>query len=157
MALAELFPAAMLMAVEPNAYGRQRIASKLPACVVSDALVEALPLESACADLVLTCGCLCHVSRDTVPLAVRELGRVAGRYVLMMEYFYKRQIIEPLGGADESLVSQDWGAVFWKEHPAASCIGDGWFWSQRDGLTSLNWWLFDMRGGHGAFVERVNR
>lgn len=135
---------AQLRAIEPNERAR---ASLLDSGVVQagglvDGMAEAIELPDAAVSLAFTCGVLIHIGPDRLPVACRELGRVARDFVLIAEYFaVKPETIEYRGHAQQ-LFKCDFGSVFLDECPGWHVVDYGFEWKPVTGLDNLTWWLF---------------
>jgi SAM-dependent methyltransferase len=77
----------------------------------------ALPFPDASIDLVFTAGLLIHVSAEALPTVLKELGRVAAKHVLIVEYVdtYRRAI--PWRGHEGVLFADRFPLEFWRHNP----------------------------------------
>ncbi len=135
---------AKLMAVEPNAKARSRLAEDgvLPADLVFDAMATKLPLDDGAVDLAFTSGVLIHVPPDDLEAAYGEIHRVAARYILCMEYFSPRPVEIPYRGHEGLLFKRDFGGMWLDLFPGLETVANGFFWRRTTGLDDINWWLF---------------
>ena len=135
---------AELIAVEPN-YAARKILSAdgvLPADHIFDGTADALPLEDASVDLVLTSAVLIHVPDELLEASYREIHRVAKRYILCLEYFSPNPVEIHYRGRDDMLYKRDYGGLWLDWYPDLELIADGFFWKRTTGLDNVNWWLF---------------
>lgn len=135
---------AELIAVEPN-YAARKILSAdgvLPADHIIDGTADALPLEDASVDLVLTSAVLIHVPDELLEASYREIHRVAKRYILCLEYFSPNPVAIHYRGRDDMLYKRDYGGLWLDWYPDLELIADGFFWKRTTGLDNVNWWLF---------------
>ncbi len=135
---------AELIAVEPN-YAARKILSAdgvLPADHIFDGTADALPLEDASVDLVLTSAVLIHVPDELLEASYREIHRVAKRYILCLEYFSPNPVAIHYRGRDDMLYKRDYGGLWLDWYPDLELIADGFFWKRTTGLDNVNWWLF---------------
>ena len=137
---------AELFALEPNETGRDRIVSNVldPDHMV-DGSATGIAAGDGKFDLVFTCAVLIHVDPADLLSACREIHRVAGRYILTMEYFAKEPESKVYRGVSDLLFKRDYG-LFWLENFAdLRPIDYGFFWKPVSGLDDINWWLFEKR------------
>jgi len=134
-----------LKAIEPNPTAR-RIARARGCGGATIRQGHAGEIPFASIDLVLTCGVLIHLDptkEDGLKAAIREIYRVARRYILIMEYFSKQPTeIKYRGDYDGILWKLDYGSEFLAAHPDLLGMDYGFLWSRRTAFDDLNWWLF---------------
>jgi len=135
---------AELKAVEPNAKARAKAqAANVTAKEnIVDGSVQDLPFEDASVDLAFTSGVLIHVAPSDLDDAMRELGRVSRKYVLMIEYYSKELSEIPYRGQEDMLWKADYGHLFMSHNPNWRPIDAGFFWHEITGFDDSNWWLF---------------
>lgn len=135
---------ARLFGLEPNGSARAELASSglLPADQILDATAEEIPLADGSVDLVFTSGVLIHIHPDRLEQAMREVLRVAGKYVLAIEYFNDKPVSIPYRGRDDLLFKRDFGKTYLELDPTLRPVAQGFFWKEVTGLDNLTWWLF---------------
>jgi pseudaminic acid biosynthesis-associated methylase len=139
MALRDVFGESVrLEAVEPNEHARRIAAAAGVFALPGEA--GRLPFGAREFDLVFTVGVLIHIATPDLPDALREIARVAGRYILAAEYFSERDIEIPYRGREGLLWKRDFGA--WYERCCAPFrIEREGFLARDEGFDDLNWWL----------------
>lgn len=136
---------AELLAVEPNASARSRLAADgvTNADKIFDGLCSAIPLADAAADLVFTSGVLIHIHPDDLLASCRELHRVSGRYLACLEYFADQPQEVRYRGHDEALFKRDFGGFWLDNFPDLRLLDYGFAWRRVTGLDNLTWWVFE--------------
>lgn len=135
---------AELHAVEPNDKAR-RIAIETGAVSpdrLHDASIEALGFDDGACDLVFTSGVLIHIPPEKLEAAYREMYRVAGRWLLSIEYFSRQPEIITYRGLSNMLFKRDYGRLWLDLYPDLEPVAQGFFWKHSTGLDDLTWWLF---------------
>ena len=135
---------ANLAAVEPNAKAREILEqeSVIEPGNLHDATADGLPFKAAEFDLVFTSGVLIHIPPVSLENAYREIHRVAGRYILTMEYFSPREEVISYHGHQDMLFKRDFGGLWLDLFDDLKPVAEGFFWKRTTGLDDLNWWLF---------------
>lgn len=135
---------AELFAVEPNATARQILVEDkvVKPENVFDGYLANLPFADAAIDLVFTAGVLIHVPDDALEASYRELHRVAGRYILSIEYFSPNPVAIPYRGHDDLLFKRDYGGLWLDMFDDLELVADGFLWRRTTGWDNQNWWLF---------------
>lgn len=135
---------AELHAVEPNGKARDIMVSDavLPAARVVDATASDLPFDDGQIDLVFTAGVLIHIPHDNIEAAYREMHRVAGRYLLSVEYFSPTPVEVPYRGESDLLFKRDFGGLWLDLFDDLEHVANGFFWKRTTGLDDVTWWLF---------------
>tara|TARA_B100000459_G_scaffold141942_1_gene102173 strand:- start:79 stop:708 length:630 start_codon:yes stop_codon:yes gene_type:complete len=135
---------ARLFAVEPNGKARGIMMDDgvLPAAQVADATADDLPFENGEIDLVFTSGVLIHIPHEDVERVYEEMHRVAGRYVLSIEYFSPTPVSIPYRGETDLLFKRDFGGQWLDMFDELEHIANGFFWKRTTGLDDVTWWLF---------------
>lgn len=136
-----------LSAVEPNGKARDALARSevIDAGRLHDATADAMPFPDASFDLVFTSGVLIHIPPEGLEATYREIHRVAGRYILTMEYFSPREEVVSYHGHQDMLFKRDFGGLWLDLFDDLCPVAEGFFWRRTTGLDDLNWWLFDKR------------
>jgi pseudaminic acid biosynthesis-associated methylase len=135
---------AELHAVEPNGKARDIMVSDdvLPAARVVDATASNLPFSDGQIDLVFTAGVLIHIPHDNIEAAYREMHRVAGRFLLSIEYFSPTPVEVPYRGETDLLFKRDFGGLWLDLFDDLEHVANGFFWKRTTGLDDVTWWLF---------------
>jgi pseudaminic acid biosynthesis-associated methylase len=135
-----------LYAVEPNRKAFEKLVSqrriKLEQAWNCDAFQ--LPLDTASIDLVFTAGVLIHIDPKDLVQAMREIVRVARKYVLCIEYFSHTPVEVPYRNQRGLLFKRDFGAHYLDKFPNLRCLKYGFLWQRELSIfDNLNWWLFE--------------
>jgi pseudaminic acid biosynthesis-associated methylase len=139
-------PTAVLAAVEPNtaACARLRADAELRAHDVLAADAYDIPLADASYDLVFTNGVLIHVPPARLGTAMREIARVARRYVLCSEYFAHDPTEIAYRGRMGMLWKRDFGRAYLEHCPELTVLRYGFIWQHEfPNFDDLNWWVFE--------------
>ncbi len=136
---------ARAMALEPN--------DKARAILVEDAVVDAADVKpgiasaidwpDASADLVFTSGVLIHIHPDQLHPSMRDIHRVAKRWIVSIEYFADRPTEVAYRGHSEVLFKRDFGSEWLDLFPDLRPVAYGFEWKRVTGLDNLTWWLFE--------------
>ena len=147
MALDRLL-SARLVAVEPNAMARERLAATgvVASADIIDGVGDAIALPDNAVDLAFTSGVLIHVDPDCLMQTYAELHRVSRRYLITIEYFSDKPEQVVYRGHHDRLYKRDFGAVWLDAFEDVELIDYGFFWKPATGLDNLTWWLFRKRG-----------
>lgn len=139
---------AELFAIEPNSAARERVLRDgvLDAEHLVGATTTSLPHADASIDLVFTCGVLIHVPPEDLAASMKEVHRVARKYVLAIEYFSPRPESVPYRGSTELLWKRDFGGAYLDAFPSLTPIDTGFLWSRTSGCDDATWWLFRKEG-----------
>ena len=141
-----LGPDVSLMALEPNtnAGARLRGAAELGLDRVIAGSGDSIDLPDASVDLVFTNGVLIHIPPRDLEPAMREICRVARRFVLCSEYFSHEPVEIPYHGHDAMLWKRDFGRAYLATCPELRTRAYGFLWQEELPLfDDLNWWLFE--------------
>lgn len=136
---------ARLHALEPNADAR--------AILVRDGVVEAadamegfaanIPMADGAVDLAFTSGVLIHIHPNELEASMREVHRVAAKYIVCIEYFSDKPEMIPYRGHDDRLFKRDFGGMYLDLFPGLQVLDYGFAWKRMTGLDNLTWWLFE--------------
>jgi pseudaminic acid biosynthesis-associated methylase len=134
-------------AVEPNPEARHALVTErvVQAERVSDGDIVDLQFEDRAFDLSLTSGVLIHVHPDDLERACRELARVSGRWVAILEYFANQPEAVPYRGHEGKLFKRDFGEFFLDTNPDFECVDYGFAWRRHTGMDNSTWFLFRRR------------
>lgn len=140
-----LLTPAVLYALEPNEKARIRLVDDqvVEKDKVFDALASSIPLPDAAVDLAFTAGVLIHIHPDNLLASVREIHRVARKYVVCIEYFSDRPAEVPYRGHSEALFKRDFGSFYLDNFPDLKVVDYGFLWSRMTTLDNLTWWVFE--------------
>lgn len=138
---------AELYGLEPNAVARQQLVADgvVPATNALDGTAQKIPLPDGAVDLSFTSGVLIHIHPDDLPAAMRELARVARRYVVVIEYFADQPTAIEYRGRTDLLFKRDFGGFLMDTVPGLAPIDCGFFWRRTTGMDNLTWWLLEKR------------
>lgn len=143
-ALRRLSPAAFY-ALEPNEKARARLVADqvVEKDKVIDGLASRIPLADRTVDLAFTAGVLIHIHPDNLLASIREIHRVARRYIVCIEYFADKPTEIPYRGHNEALFKRDFGGFYLDNFPDLKVVDYGFFWSRLTTLDNLTWWVFE--------------
>lgn len=146
-ALGALTPARML-ALEPNADARKALVEErvVAEADAMDGCAAAIPLDNGAADLAFTSGVLIHIHPHELEASMREIHRVARRWIVCVEYFSDKPEMIPYRGHDDRLFKRDFGAMYLDLFPELRVLDYGFAWKPMTGLDNLTWWLFEKQG-----------
>ena len=138
---------ARLLALEPNQKARDRLIADnvIDSERIFNSTASDIPLEDDEVDLVFTSGVLIHIPEEKLESAYRQMHRVAGRYVLSIEYFSQTPVTVPYRGETEALFKRDFGGMWLDLFDDLEPVANGFFWRRTTGMDDLNWWLFRKR------------
>jgi spore coat polysaccharide biosynthesis protein SpsF len=135
---------AELWAVEPNASARAIAVAEglVPQQRMLEGFGHELPLKDGQVELAFTCGVLIHVDPTLLERTVREVYRVASKYVLAIEYFAPRQEMIPYRGETDLMFRNDYGSLYLDAFPGLKVMDYGFFWRRDTVMDDSTWWLF---------------
>jgi pseudaminic acid biosynthesis-associated methylase len=139
-----LGPESDVVGVEPNRYALEFARRVSPAVSAIRGRVQDLPFKDGSFELVFTVGVLIHIDPEELGNAMREIGRVASRYVLAAEYAAETLTVVPYRGFDDMLWKADFGALYRQHVPELNLVGRG-EWGPADGFDNVTWWLLERR------------
>lgn len=141
---------AEVVGVEPNPYARALAKASRPTVEVLAGNSYALPFRDAAFDLALTWGVLIHVPLWYLSVALKEIVRVARRYILAVEYFAERETPILYRGRDDLLWKRNFLRHYRDQFPNLQLLREG-FWRKEQAADGVNWWLLEKqsaRSGH---------
>ena len=144
-----LGPDVELAALEPNraAAALLRESPDLALSRVIEGTAGAIDAPDHAYDLVFTNGVLIHIPPRDLEPAMREICRVARRFVLCSEYFSHEPVEIPYHGHDAMLWKRDFGRAYLATCPELRTRAYGFLWQEELPLfDDLNWWLFEKPG-----------
>lgn len=137
------FSHADLYACEPNDTARQSLIGLLGVDRVRSDFADKIGWHDGDFDLVLTSGVLIHVPPDKLEASIREIHRVASRYIICGEYFAPTEEMIPYRGHDDALWRRDYGSLFMDACPDLHPLGTLFAWKRTTGLDNLTFWIFE--------------
>lgn len=139
-----LGPDAQLTAVEPNPFACEHLRnSALNLADVVQADAYRLPFPDDHFDLVMTNGVLIHIPPSFLPTALREIARVARKFVFCSEYFSHDPVEIPYRGQSGMLWKRDFGKAFLETCPSSlTPHAYGFLWEvELPHFDNQNWWV----------------
>jgi spore coat polysaccharide biosynthesis protein SpsF len=130
-----------LMAIEPNDKARAEL-SRVTTQVTSD-YADKISLNTGSADLVFTCGVLIHIPPKKLLASMREIHRVARRYIVCGEYFAPSEEMVPYRGHDDALWRRDYGSIYLDNFSDLHCVSTMFAWRRVTAFDNLTFWLFE--------------
>lgn len=131
-----------LTGLEPNGLAFELAAKSFPQFNFVRGNSYALPFPDASFDLVFTAGVLIHIPPERLAEAMREIVRVASKYVLCIEYFAESEQEINYRGQDGLLWKRDFGGIYPKGFTSLKLLKNG-YWAIEDGFDRTTWWLFE--------------
>jgi pseudaminic acid biosynthesis-associated methylase len=134
--------------VEPNASARAKVTGDgvLPAERMLEGFGHQIPLADGAVDLTFTSGVLIHVDPTLLEQTMREIHRVASKYVLCIEYFSPKPETISYRGEDGLLFKRDFGGLYLDLFPNLELVDYGFFWKRTTVMDDSTWWLFRKAG-----------
>ena len=133
-----------IVGVEPNAHARSLAEAIAPGQVVEGS-ADRLPFADASFDAVLTCGVLIHVPPEAYEQSLREIRRVARRYVLAAEYYAAGETAIEYRGHNDLLWKRDFASDYIRVCGDLEVVRSG-YWTKEDGFDRSHWWLLAVAG-----------
>lgn len=130
-----------LMAIEPNDLARQEL-HRVATRVTGDH-ADKISFETGAADLVLTCGVLIHIGPDKLLDSMKEIHRVARRYIVCGEYFAPSEEMVPYRGQNDALWRRDYGSLYLDNFSDLHCISSMFAWKRMTAFDDLVFWVFE--------------
>ncbi len=140
------FSTAELYATEPNELARRQLNDSGLCVQVTDDTASHLRHAGNSIDLVFTCGVLIHVPPDQLAASMREIHRVAHRWIICAEYFAPSEEMIPYRGHDNALWRRDYGSLYLDQFPDLRCHSCMFAWRRMTGLDNLVFWIFEKGG-----------
>lgn len=137
------FSPAELYACEPNDLARQGLELFLPPTHITADTADKLSFPDEIADLVFTCGVLIHVEPEKLLASLREIHRVARRWIICGEYFAPSEEMVPYRGHENALWRRDYGSLFLDSFSDLHCTSATFAWKRMTGLDNLTFWVFE--------------
>jgi len=135
--------AADLYACEPNDMARAELHNLLEPNHIRSDFADKLGWPDGSMDLVFTSGVLIHIPPDKIEASLREIYRVAHRYVICGEYFAPSEEMIPYRGHDNAMWRRDYGSMFMDICPDLHPLGTLFAWKRTTGLDNLTFWIFE--------------
>jgi pseudaminic acid biosynthesis-associated methylase len=155
VALADLFPSANVVGIEPNPYAISKARQASPKVGVLQASAFDLPFKDGWADLAFTCGVLIHIALPDLRAAMAEIHRVSCRWIMCSEYFATEETTIPYRGHDDLLWKRDFGQHWLDWFPDLRLVRSGYL----EEWDRSNWWVFEKKNvppSVSSFVSRGN-
>jgi pseudaminic acid biosynthesis-associated methylase len=140
--IAELLGPENVAGVDVNPTALELLRERVPGVDARLASGARLPFADGAFDLVFTTGVLIHQDPDTqLEPMMREVVRVAGRFVIAGEYYAEDLTEVHYRGQEGALFKQDFGALYQRLFPSLELL-DGGFLSEREGRwDDLTYWI----------------
>jgi len=133
-----------LWAIEPNPAARETLVADgvLPADRLMAGFGHSIPMADRSVDLAFTAGVLIHVDPSLLEATMREVHRVASKYVICVEYFAQKPETISYRGEDELLFKNDFGSLYMDTFSDLRLVDYGFFWRRTTVMDDSTWWLF---------------
>lgn len=141
-AISEFSPAE-LYACEPNELARETLQAIVSPTHVTADCADKLSFPDRHIDLVFTCGVLIHVEPDKLLPSLREIHRVAKRWIVCGEYFAPSEEMIPYRGHSNALWRRDYGSLYLDAFSDLHCTSTTFAWKRMTGLDNLTFWVFE--------------
>lgn len=128
-----------LYGCDVNQYALSR-ARRIKGVITVEADASELPYPDHCFDMVFTCGLLIHLDLGQLHETLYEIDRVSKKYVILMEYWGKDEIVQ-YRGHDNALFKRRYGEIFKAKYPHYREERVG-FLDPGDGFDNLTFWVF---------------
>lgn len=128
--------------VDVNPTALELLRERVPGVDARLASGARLPFDDGAFDLVFTMGVLIHQDPATqLEPMMREVVRVASRFVIAGEYHADEPTEVPYRGQEGALFKQDFGALYQRLFPSLELLDSG-FLSEREGRwDDLTYWI----------------
>jgi hypothetical protein len=103
---------------------------------------HSIPLADGAVDLAFTTGVLIHVDPTLLEATLREIHRVAAKYVFCCEYFSPKPETIAYHGETDLLFKNDFGSLYMDMFPDLCLVDCGFFWRRTSVIDDCTWWLF---------------
>jgi pseudaminic acid biosynthesis-associated methylase len=123
-ALQLLYPGIVAQGVEINAEAALQLAEVIPAELVHHDSILDVELGSP-VDLALIKGVLIHLNPNVLPAVYDKLVSVAGRYLLVAEYYNPSPVAIPYRGHADRLFKRDFAGEIMQRHPQMKLVDYG--------------------------------
>ncbi|MFN3512290.1 MAG: pseudaminic acid biosynthesis-associated methylase [Phenylobacterium sp.] len=133
-----------LWSIEPNPAANKKLAADgvLPEERIFEGFGHAIPLADGAVDMAFTSGVLIHVDPSLLEQTLREIHRVAAKYVFCAEYFSPKAESIPYRGETDLLFKNDFGSLYMDMFPDLRLVDYGFFWRRTTVMDDSTWWLF---------------
>ena len=139
------FSEAELYACEPNDLARRELETSgvLPATNITGDTADKIGFSDNHVDLAFTSGVLIHIPPDKLLKSMREIHRVASKWIICAEYFAPQEEMIPYRGHNDALWRRDYGSLYLDNFPDLRCIAHMFAWKRATGLDNLTFWVFE--------------
>lgn len=128
-------------AVEPNLKARETLKNVANTKIIEeDSFRIAAPNHYY--DMVFTSGVLIHIHPNNLSDALKEIYRVAKKYIVCIEYFSAQCREIEYRGNNNMLWTNDYGSL-WLDSFPLRFVGCGFCWKRITKLDDLTWWIFE--------------
>ncbi|MEO8206165.1 MAG: pseudaminic acid biosynthesis-associated methylase [Chthoniobacterales bacterium] len=133
-----------IFGIEPNCHARKLARKTSDRISAIRGTAYDIPFLDGFFDLVFTVGVLIHVPLTELPRALKNMGRVSGKYLLSLEYFAEEETIIPYRGHDDLLWKRNFKKHYEEAMPGLRLIKSGDL-DEKDGFDSVpvRFWLFE--------------
>lgn len=137
--------AAQMFACEPNDTARKELFQKdlVPLNYLRPDTADSLSYDTALADLVFTSGVLIHIPPDKLEASMREIHRVARKWIICGEYFAPQEEEIKYRGQSGLMWRRDYGSLYLDMFPDLKCTQNLFAWKRMTGLDNLTFWVFE--------------
>lgn len=135
VALEQLYTS-RIVGIEPNSFA-VAIARAVKLDVIKGNAFD-LPFENGHFDMAMTIAVLSHIHSADLCVALDEIYRVSGKYILCAEYFAPVEIETPYEG--HGLWSRDYCKIYQNRFPDLKVLGLGSL-GYKDGFDKLSYWI----------------
>lgn len=139
--------AAEFYACEPNDSAREILSSKAltGAHHITADTADKIRFPNKHVDLVFTSGVLIHISPDKLEASMREIHRVARKWIICGEYFAPQEEMVPYRGHEGAMWRRDYGSLYLDMFPDLKCTLNLFAWKRMTGLDNLTFWVLEKK------------
>ena len=131
-----------IFGIEPNLYALTLARSASDKFSPVPGNIFDLPFKDRYFDLVFTAGVLIHIPTERLVDAMREIGRVARRYILAVEYYSEQDAAIEYRGRTDLLWKRNFLRHYQTNVPDLKLVHAG-YWGEQDGFDRTHWWLME--------------
>ncbi|MEO6845639.1 MAG: pseudaminic acid biosynthesis-associated methylase [Chthoniobacterales bacterium] len=131
-----------IFGVEPNPHARKLARASSDRISAVRGTAYDIPFRDGFFDLVFTSGVLIHIPLADLPTALKEIGRVSGRYHLSLEYFAEEETTIPYRGHADLLWKRNFKKHYEDTIPGLRLLKTGDL-GEEEGFDTVRYWLFE--------------
>lgn len=110
--------------------------------ILSDS-ADKITLPAKHVDLAFTSGVLIHIGPDKLEQSMREIHRIARKWIICGEYFAPQEEEIKYRGQQGLMWRRDYGSLYLDMFPDLKCTMNLFAWKRMTGLDNLTFWVFE--------------